>query len=819
MKHITVLLTAAFILLCSATYAKENNLFFIENKGQITDQHYNPRNDIQFKLAASGGLNIFIGSGAIHYQFSKFDDAGAETQNAGNLPHTSLPLGEGWGGALYRLDVELLNANKNAQVITEDKQPYYENYYTPGTGAHGATAHTYKRITYKNIYPQIDWVLYTSSPLNSHSFSEGMSGEGRGGAKHEFIIHKGGNVSDIKIQYSGATTLQLNSDGSLIAATPMGEIAEQAPLTYQVNGKEIRSTFVLEGNTLSYSVGSYSGELVIDPTLMWATYYGGSATDMGNSVALDAAGHAYMVGTTYSIDNIATTGAHSDTFVGTFDAFLVKLDSFGARLWATYYGDTLGDGGFSVAADASGHVYMAGQTRSTAGISTPGAHQEVFGGGTFYDAFLVQFDGAGIRQWATYYGGGSGTELLASNALALDALGNIYMAGITTSSSGIATAGSHQEVFGTGYSAFLVKFNNAGVRQWATYYSGSHESYGLAATTDTFGNIYLSGHTGSLSGIATPGAWQPVKSTGPSDAFLVKFNSGGVRQWGTYYGGDALDVAKAVSTDKWGNVYIGGATESRTLASAGAFQDTFVVNLSAPGPAFEGILVKFNSAGVRQWATYYGGINNDGISSVVTDAAGNVYIAGYTNSAGRATADGYDTSLSGPYSFFTPYDGFVAKFSSAGARLWGTYYGGDAADEISSMAVDKVGNLYITGYTSSLSSIATAGSFQPACGGGGSDAFLVRFGKMWPVAAQAATSQSGDVLLYPNPNSGSFTLSANEAGTLGIYAIDGRELAVYNVGNGTITIALPHHISPGIYLCRHQTENGAVTITRLVYAP
>jgi hypothetical protein len=817
-------------------HAKGGNLFFIENKGQITDQYYNPRNDIQYKLSAGGGLNIFFGNGAIHYQFSKFDDASAETQSAGNLRNTSLPSGEGRGGAsslpsgegrggasslpsgegrggaFYRLDVELLNANKNAQVITEEKQAYYENYYTPGTGAHGATAHTYKRITYKNIYPNIDWVLYispntTSSPL----------GGGREGAKHEFIIHKGGNPSDIKIQYSGATALHLNTNGSLSAATPMGTITELAPYSYELNGKKIESNFRMDGDILSYKLSNYNGELVIDPTLLWATYYGGNGTDVGNSVTTDNAGYVYMAGCSASSANIATSGAFQVTYGGSTisggagDAFLVKLDSSGARLWATYYGGSMDDGGFSVATNA-GYVYMAGTTRSATGIATAGAYQEVFGGGTFTDAFLVKFDGGGSRQWGTYYGG-SQAESLAPNSLAIDALGEVYMAGTTTSADSIATPGSHQPVTGGGSEAFLVKFNSLGVRQWATYYGGTGPGdYGNAVAIDNIGNVYMAGTTSSTVNMATAGAFKPT-TAGGRDAFLVKFSSNGMRLWGTYYGGLANDFGVGLGVDKWGNVYIAGNTESSTgLASPGAFQPAY-----APHPftlTYDGFLAKFSGTGARLWGTYYGNTGEDGITSAVTDAQGNVYIGGATNSVGRATPDGYDTSFSGPNSGFADLDGFIAKFSGSGARLYGSYYGGDSMEYVRGMAVDNAGNLYVTGETRSPSAIATTGAFQTTRGGG-NDAFLVRFGKMWNVGV-SDVAPAADMVLYPNPNTGSFTISANEAGTASIYALDGRLLLTQEVKAGISTIAMQAQAPAGIYLLKYQSETGASAVLRLV---
>ena len=151
---------------------------------------------------------------------------------------------------------------------------------------------------------------------------------------------------------------------------------------------------------------------------------------------------------------ISTIGAHQSAYGGGYsDGFLVKFDSNGLRQWGTYYGGSLLDVSFSCATDASGNVYMSGETQSPNGIATSGAHQTTVDG-----AFLVSFNSSGVRQSGTYYGG-------IKNVCTTDASGNVYMTGYTQSNSGIATAGAHQTANGNnGYNdAFLVKFNGISV--------------------------------------------------------------------------------------------------------------------------------------------------------------------------------------------------------------------------------------------------------------------------------------------------------------------------------------------------------------------
>ena len=522
----------------------------------------------------------------------------------------------------------------------------------------------------------------------------------------------------------------------------------------------------------------------------WGTYYTGTGQvwpngeERGNSCIADAAGNVYMVGFTSSISDIATAGAHQTVYAGGpivfgtggYDAFLVKFNSSGVRQWATYYGGSQDDMGISCAVDASGNVYMIGSTSSTSGIATAGAHET-----TINDGFLVKFNSNGVRQWGTYFEGNG-------NACTTDASGNIYIVGLTNSTSGIATAGAHQTVMSGSGDAFLVKFNSSGVKQWGTYFGGASSGAsgmekGLSCATDALGNVYMVGQTPSTSGIATTGAHQTIYGGGSCDAFLVKFNSSGVMQWGTYYGGAGVDIGYSCATDATGNVYLAGDTQQEFLpASSG--MTTIGAHQSAYGGGYsDGFLVKFDSNGLRQWGTYYGGSLLDVSFSCATDASGNVYMSGNTqSSAGIATSGAHQTTVN---------DAFLVSFNSSGVRQSGTYYGG-----IKNVCTsDASGNVYMTGYTQSNSDIATAGAHQTANGNNGySDAFLVKFSGI----SVGINETINDKLfsIYPNPTQSIVNVKADTK-LIG---------AVYNIYDNTGKVVLSGKIN---------TENTSVDLEKL----
>ncbi len=688
---------------------------FVENKGQITDQFLEHRSDIDFKLQAENGLNVFFGKGKIHYQWSEVLPVHEQEieERRDNKYNYDLDETEGLSEniqiEMYRMDVTLLNANPHPKVIKEGKNDFYERYYlswvNKNNSDEGIKAHTYDKVTYKDVYPHIDWVFYVNAQQQ---------------VEHDFIVHPGGNVADIQLKYQGSIQLNIEEDGSLLAKTPKGTIQESAPYSFDERGKEVSSAFKLNGDILSFEVESYSGTLTIDPILEWGTYFGGPDNDIAADLARDKYDDIYMVGSTSSTTNIATTGAYETVYQGGSssqggDAFFSKWNSDGDLLWATYYGGERIDIAMGVACDTSGYIYIGGHTNSVDGISTTGAYQEDRSGvGIRRDAFIAKFDTAGVRIWATYFGG-SRNEANSSFALTSDDSNHIYISGNTQSSDLPTSSGVHLEnKVGSlsNHDIFLAKFDTAGDLIWSTYYGGTDHEYIGAITTDDSDNVYLTGHTKSSTGISTAGTYQEINA-GNDDAFICKFSDDGNLIWGTYFGGSNQDFSYSIYYEN-NKIVIGGSTSSLdNIASANAHQSTF------GGSWDDGFIALFDDQGQLEWSTYYGGNNDDIISGVLISE--HIYVLGYSASnQGISSIGSVQENLAGYQ------NAFLAKFTLQGDRVWGTYYGGDVYESSAKMIITDDYQLYLSGITASGSGIATANTHQTSLNGG-EDVFLAKF--------------------------------------------------------------------------------------------
>jgi len=733
---VNIILSIATVFVFSGNAQAKNklnpgsqNLFFIENKGQVKDQFGNSRNDIQYVLQ-SAGLSVFIGNGQLHYQFSK-REPGCAPQDRSQTATQAYPFSRSTGKetrqqdlaeiayslsadiATYRMDVELAGANKEPEMIMEQPLAYYENYYYSGSMASGITARTCNRITYKNVYPGIDWVIYIKDNK----------------LEHEFVIGPGADASQIKLKYNGQTSLKINEDGSITATTPMGTIREHAPVCYRTNGNIEPSSFRLHKNVLSYQ-GDLSGALVIDPILEWGTYYGAdSETTYFYGVGCDDSSNVYAGGLTYGgpIGTIVTSGAYDVTLTGGGTAgFLVKFDSSGHRIWSTYFGaDSVSENLVTaVGCDKNGYVYIGGQTGSLTGISTPGAPVPTYSGGSEWAAYLEKFTSAGTRVWGTYIGGDSNhihSYDAEVNSICFDTLGHVFASGQCDDTSYVTTCCSFKpkKYYGADTNeTFLIQYDTSGAEIWGTYYGEWWHDFVGGMCSDG-SNVYLSGYTygGGVgrapigSDIPTAGCWQPVFGGGLSDAFLVKFDNSGARQWGTYYGGPSDEQTGAVACDKLGNVYLFGTSSSDTgITTPGTYQP-------ARAGGQDAFLAKFNGAtGMRIWGTYYGGPGDESVAlspNISIDSSGSVYIHGYTSStSGIATPCASQPTYGGGAN-----DAFFAKFDSTGKHCWGTYYGGNGNDNAINSTFDGQ-DVYICGSTGSSDNIATPGAFLSVAGTG-----------------------------------------------------------------------------------------------------
>jgi hypothetical protein len=680
-------------------------LSFIENKGQLVDAAGKARPDILF-TAASGNAQLFLSSTGIHYQFSRivypegytlsFDPDDAAERSA-LLSRTKVQA--------HRFTLQLAGANPNAVIRREHKSITQHNYYL-ATHPEGIThVAGYEKIVYKNVYPQIDWVVY----------SHGKN------LKYDFVVHPGGDPAQIKLDIRDAGSVRITDQGELLITTSLGEIREKAPQSY-ADGRAVPSRFVQNNDgTIGFDVAAVpGGTLVIDPVVMWATYYGGTDYDNAQDCNVDAAGNVYVTGYTMSAGNIATSGGFQTIPGGGFDAFLARFDASGTLLWATYYGGSGEDYAFSCASDNNDNVFITGITTSTSNFASGGFQNTVFSTSPEV-AFLVKFNAvSGTRLWATYYGPPAATPeyaILAAGGgqVCTDAGGNVYMVGYTTAS-GISSGG-FQNTLGGGRDAFLVKFNTAGARLWATYYGGSSDEHGRSIHADASGNVYMAGQTASNNGIAS-GGFQATHA-GNTDAFLVKFDAVGNRLWGTYYGGNQLEEGWRAVSDAGNNVYLMGNTRSATGIASGGFQNTY-----GGGGNPDGFVVKFNAAGNRLWGTYYGGTSGEMITDGAADGAGNLVVTGLSFPVGLPASGGFQNTPGGNL------DALMVKFDPAGNRLWSSYFGGPGPESGGwGCAVDALGNIYMVGETSSATGITIPGTHQPLYGGN-TDGYLLKVGEV-----------------------------------------------------------------------------------------
>lgn len=455
------------------------------------------------------------------------------------------------------------------------------------------------------------------------------------------------------------------------------------------------------------------------PEFSWVTKFGGTANDMGHSISVDNLGYTYLTGEFRNIIDFGGGFVFDASGTGRCDYYLVKLNPSGSTVWAVKGGGTLTNRGFGLTIDQNGNIYTTGHYFGQADFSGT-----ILTSAGNLDNIVAKYDPSGNLLWIR---DGKSVSQVSSRGIALDASGNVFVSGYFGSATVDSVNFDGLKVVTNGQrDVFLAKYNNAGIIQWAANGGGplSGEE-GRSVAVDPTGNPIM---VGMFADTATFSGTQ-LFTEGGNDIFVVKYSSNGNLIWARSAGGLGGDAAEAVGVDNQGNIYVTGYFDS--VATFGSIQ----VNGIDRDEVF---LAKMTSNGSFTWVVRAGGTLIDRGNDLYVTPDGYSYITGRFN--GTAAFGSTNITSAGDN------DIFVAKYDTDGNLLWVKRAGGTGSDYGNAIAVDVVGNAYVSGFFNQTASF-DGFNFSSA---GGNDIFIGKLGNVpIPVELSAfnATVINGNVKL------------------------------------------------------------------------
>jgi Beta-propeller repeat len=706
--------------------------------------------------------------------------------------------------------MQLVGGNSLAKVSASGQLPGKSNYFLgndPGQW-HTDVAH-YARVSYQDVYPGVN--------LAFHGAERQL--------EFDFVVAPGANPAPIGFHFTGAQGMKRDDSGNLIISSAAGDVLLHKPVAYQEKSgarQPVEARFALKAhNQVSFELGNYdhSRELVIDPSVLYATYLGGSGNDEGYGIAFDSSNNAYVTGQTASSDFPTTTGAYRTALTGTANVFVTSIAASGSSLiYSTYLGGngSSGDSGNAIAVDqTSGAAYVVGGTTSSDFPTTSGAFQTTLNGpgnafvfelspgvatallrrpansplsGLFYAMFLP-IGGMALLGLSFGSSGSRGKRLFGLLLLGL-LLSSLLLMPACGGGSGSGGGGRTGGTGGT----------TAGSLTYSTYLggTGTDVALGIALASDNSGDIYVAGKTSS-SDFPT---LNPLQTSG--GGFVTKLNSSGTALVYSSYLAVAGDSVNAVAVDSSDNAYVTGQTYSSNFhTTAGAYQTTCGSCTGGNSNAFVTVLNPAGSAYV--YSTFLGGSGIDAGNGIVVDTSDSAYVTGVTESSNFPTTSGaYQTNYGGST------DAFVTKMNPTGSALvYSTFLGGSAFDTGAGIAIDGNNNAYVTGQTSSTN-FPTANPTQSTLGGG-TDAFVTELNS---IGSQlifstylggsgneddggfgAIATNGGNIFVTGDTDSTNFpTQSPYQAANGG--GADAFVVVYSQSASGSVTLSAPRHFRP-----------------------
>lgn len=547
-------------------------LEFQENKGQW-------RESVLFKANIPAG-NMYLEKDAITYLFYNETDLD-------RLHHMHHQPNKNYTEHDFLLNMHAFRINLEKAEFTSVKkhkktQDYVNYYLGKDTSKWASNVNKYEEVVYENIYANTDLKYYK---INNQ-------------LKYDFIVKPGGSTENIKLNYEGVDEIFIEKN-RLIVKTSVNTLVEEEPYAYQIikgEKKEIKCKFVLNKNTVSFAFPkgyNKQVDLIIDPTLIFASYTGSTSDNWGYTSTFDLTGHLYGGGVTFGSGYPTTLGAYQTTFNGGngnyppgTDITITKFNPSGTNLiYSTYLGGSANESPHSLVVDTNNNLFILGTTSSLNFPVTPSAFDTSFNGGTSYsgtipnytngsDIIVSKLNSDGTTLQASTFVGGSGNDGLNISSLAynygdifrgeiiVDGNNNCYIASSTNSADFPTSFGAFQNNLNGTQDACIFKFDsNLQALLFSTYLGGDSTDAAYSVQLNNNGQPYVTGGTAS-SNFPVSGSALNTSNQGGIDGFITGFNSSATTLLAsTYLGTNAYDQTFFVQMDNNYDVYVVGQTE------------------------------------------------------------------------------------------------------------------------------------------------------------------------------------------------------------------------------------------------------------------
>jgi hypothetical protein len=751
------------------------------------------------------------------------------------------------------VSMQLVGANSSAEPVGDVQLPGRSNYFI---GNDPRKWHRdipqFARVRYRSVYPGVDLVYYGN----------------QGQLEYDFEVAPGSDPGQVALRFQNLANHspknpRIVASGDLVVDVAGNDVRLRAPRVYQKVGAEERivaGRFELRGqrkDEVGFELGAYdrSQTLIIDPVLAYSTYLGGTGAESCSAItglpftpgcpaiAVDAASNAYVAGSTESTNFPQTTGEFQPELAAgaTANVFIAKFNSAGTLLFATYLGGNGTDYAAGVATDTGFDVIVAGTASSGNFPTTDGANNAAFqttpvSGGKH--VFVSKLDPTGrILLYSTYL---SGHGIDIASGLAVDQGGsNAYVTGTTTSAD-----------VGTGFpstiGAFQTKPTIPGLNQffftkvdpnasgsasvlYSTYFGGSSPSTGTVVgggiAVDTNSNAYFTGGTNFID-MPVLNAFQATNKGG-YDVIVAKFNPSGVTGtqllYSTYLGGSGDDIGYGIAVDTSPNAYVTGSTTSTDFnagdtgttalqASNGGGTDAFVAKL--------GVLCTGTACTTPlplNYFSYLGGAGTDVGTAIGVDNNSAARITGWTNSPNfPIVGNPLQKTFGGGSSdaFYASVDTLATcspiTTPTCAPTSTSSYFGGNAEDIGTGIALDQQGSSYLAGETWSTN-FPVLNSAQGNLSGP-NDAYVA---KLAPVLNLTMPTPTTSPLVVGVGSQVSFAYTITNSGefTNGVTFVDNLPAAGATFVSATASPGTCGNAVNQTVLCNIGTLNAAATAT------